>query len=50
MGFGYINHEERDLISILLIQLVESGNLPPKRRSGIAAKYQHHGPALSGEG
>lgn len=39
--FSDVNHEEGDLIAVLLIQLVECGNLPAKRWSGIAAEDQH---------
>ena len=42
VGFLDVNQIELDLVAVLTIELVKGGNLPPKRRSGIAAKYQHH--------
>jgi hypothetical protein len=42
MGFGYVNHQERDAPAILLVELIEGRNLPPERRSGVAAEYQNH--------
>jgi hypothetical protein len=42
MCFAYVHHVERRLILILFVQLVQSGNLPPERRSGVAAENQHH--------
>jgi hypothetical protein len=42
MRFLNINEKELHLILILMIELVERGNLAPKRRSGIAAKNQHY--------
>jgi hypothetical protein len=41
--FANVNHVERHLIAILLVELVESGNLPPKGRSRVAAKHEDHG-------
>ena len=41
MRFLDINQKEFYLILVLFIEAVESGNLPPKRRSGIAAEDQH---------
>jgi hypothetical protein len=41
-----VHHQERDLLSILLVELVEGRNLPPKRRSSVASKYEHHRLAL----
>lgn len=46
---GNVNHQERDLISILLIKLIEGRNLPPKRRSSVASKYEHHRLTLRGK-
>jgi hypothetical protein len=46
MRLGDVDHLERDSIAILLVELVESGNLPPEGRSGIAAKDEHHGLGL----
>ena len=46
---GNVNHQERDLLSVLLIELVEGRNLPPKRRSSVASKYEHHRLSLSGK-
>jgi hypothetical protein len=36
-----INGVEVDLALVLLSQLVQGGNLPPKRRSGIAPEHQN---------
>jgi hypothetical protein len=41
MRFLNVNQIKFHLILILLIEPVESGNLPPKRRSGVTAKNQH---------
>ena len=46
---GDVNHEERDLLSILLIELIESRNLPPKRRSSVTSEYQDDWLSLSGK-
>ena len=46
MRLGDVDHQERDLLSVLLVELVESGNLPPEGRSSIAAKDEHHRLAL----
>jgi hypothetical protein len=46
MRFRDVHNQEVNLISILLIKLIESGNLPPEGRSRVAAKNQHHWPAL----
>jgi hypothetical protein len=32
---------KRHAVTELLVQLVEGGNLPPERRSGIAAEHQN---------
>lgn len=39
--FSDVDHEEGDLIPVLLIQLVERGDLPAERWSGIAAEDQY---------
>jgi hypothetical protein len=41
MGFENINGVELDARSILLVQLVESGDLPPEWRSGITPEDEH---------
>ena len=43
MSFSDIDDQKSGTIFILFIQLVESGNLPPKRRSRVAAEDEHHG-------
>jgi hypothetical protein len=43
MGFENVDSQESDLFTILLVELVESRNLLPKWRSGVAAKNQHDG-------
>ena len=40
VGFGNVNHVESHLVAILLVKLVERGNLPAKRRSSVTAEYQ----------
>ena len=42
MSFENVDDIERHAIPVLVIQLVERGNLPAKRRSGVAAENQHH--------
>ena len=42
-----VDDEEIDLIAVLAVELVESGNLPPEGRSSVAAEHQHDG--LAGE-
>ena len=36
-----VDNQERDLLPVLIVELVERGNLPPERRSSIAAEKQH---------
>src|SRR5277367_3983656 len=42
MSLSDIDHQERNLASILFVELVEGRNLPPEGRSSVAAKYEHH--------
>jgi hypothetical protein len=46
MRLGDVDHQERDLLSVLLVELVESGNLPPEGRSSVAAEDEHNRLAL----
>src|ERR1700681_666181 len=46
MRFRDVHNQESNLVSVLLGEFVESGNLPPERRSSIAAKDQRYGPPL----
>jgi hypothetical protein len=39
MGFGNVNNQESNASAILLVKLIEGRNLPPERRSGVAAEY-----------
>jgi hypothetical protein len=39
-----VNSVKPHLVAILLCQLVQGGNLPPKRRSRVAAEHQHNRP------
>ena len=39
---GDVDHEERDFPLVLVVELVESGNLPPEWRSSVAAKNHDH--------
>lgn|SRR5215831_4862705 len=36
-----VDNQERDSLPVLIVELVERGNLPPKRRSSITAEKQH---------
>jgi hypothetical protein len=49
MRFGDVNNQERDLVSVLFVELVEGRNLPPEGRSSVTAEYKHDGPALFGK-
>ena len=40
MRFQNVDHEERDFAVVVVIELVEGGNLPPEGRSSVAAEYQ----------
>ena len=40
-----VDDEERGCVAVLRVEIVQGGNLPPERRSGVAAEDQHHGPA-----
>jgi hypothetical protein len=42
MRFGDVDDQERDLSSVLFVELVEGRNLPPERRSSVASKYEHY--------
>jgi hypothetical protein len=46
---GDVYHQERDLLSILLVELIEGSNLPPKRRSSVASENQDDWLSLSGK-
>jgi hypothetical protein len=46
MRFRDVHHQETDLVPILLVKLIESGNLPPEWRSSVAAEDEHYGLAL----
>ena len=49
MGFEDVDDQKRDVVSILIVELVEGGNLPPEGRSGVAAEDEDDG-LLCGEG
>jgi hypothetical protein len=49
MGLGDIDDQESDFASILLVEFVESGNLPPEGRSGVTAKDQDYRLTLCGQ-
>jgi hypothetical protein len=49
MGLGDIDDQESDFASILLVELIQGGNLPPEGRSGVTAKDQHHRLSLGSE-
>src|ERR1700691_1483544 len=42
MRFANVDNQERDPPAILLVELIEGGNLPPKGRSGVAPEYQNN--------
>jgi len=41
MRFKNVDHEKSDLAVVLIIELVEGGNLPPERWSGVAAEDEY---------
>ena len=41
MRFADVDDQESDAAPILLVEFVESGNLPPEGRSSVTAKYEH---------
>ena len=43
MSFRDINRQKCDPVSILLVQPVEGGYLPPEWRSSVTAEYQYYG-------
>jgi hypothetical protein len=43
MRFGNVDNQESNPLAILLVELIEGRNLPPERRSSVAAEYQNHG-------
>jgi hypothetical protein len=42
MRFRDVNDQKADATAILLVEFVESGSLPPERRSRVTAEYQYH--------
>jgi hypothetical protein len=46
MRFRNVDNQKRDLISVLLVELVEGGNLPPEGRSGVTSEDEHCWPPL----
>ena len=46
VGFLDINHVERGALFVFLVEAIELGNLPAKRRSTVAAEDQYDRPAL----
>jgi hypothetical protein len=46
MRFRNVNNQKRDLISVLLVELVEGGNLSPEGRSGVTSEDENHWPPL----
>lgn len=43
MGLLDVDDEEIDAVTILAVERIEGGNLPPERRSSIAPEDQHDG-------
>jgi hypothetical protein len=50
VGFHDVHHEESRLTLVLFIELVERGNLPAERRSGVAAENQNDRPVPAKRG
>ncbi len=42
MRLGDIDDEKGDPAAIPVVKIVQSGNLPPERRSGVAAENKDH--------
>jgi len=42
MSFSDIDDKKPDTIFVFFVQFVEGGNLPPKRRSRVAAEDEHY--------
>lgn len=42
MRFGNVDNQKSNPPAILLVEFIEGRNLPPKRRSRVAAEYQNH--------
>jgi hypothetical protein len=49
MRFRNVDNQKRDLISVLPVELVEGGNLPPEGRSGVTSEYENHWSPLRGK-
>ena len=49
VGFGDVDHDELDLVSIPVVELVQGRNLPPERRSGVAPEYQDDWPVFGSQ-
>lgn len=47
MRFGNVNNQESNTPAILFVELIEGRNLPPERRSSVAAEYQNCGLPLA---
>src|SRR5437868_443561 len=45
--FEDVDGVKLNLLPVVVVELVERGNLPPKWRSGVAAEDQHHGPVVT---
>ena len=41
MRFQNVNGVEIHVLTVFIVELVECGNLPPKRRSGVTAEDEH---------
>ena len=42
MRFSNVNSQKCDLPLVLLIEMIEGGDLPPERRSSVAPKDKDH--------
>jgi hypothetical protein len=46
MSFGNVDDQERNLVPVSIVKLVEGGNLPPEGGSSVAAKDHYDRLAL----
>jgi hypothetical protein len=42
MGLQNVHDQKSDSRPVLIVKLIESGNLPPEWWSGVAAEHQNH--------
>jgi hypothetical protein len=49
MRLGDVDDKKGSLVFVVLVELVEGGNLPPERRSSVTSEHEHDGALLRGE-